>query len=51
MRKLQLYNVPRHNVNTTWKKQVEHFCIYIQVDVNVGCEQSCVDERDLSQMV
>ena len=25
--------------------------IYIEIDLNVGYEQSCVDERDLSQMV
>ena len=38
-------------VNTTWKKYVEQFCIYIESDLNIGHERSFVDERDLSHVV
>ena len=51
MRKLQLYNVSRHNVNTTWKKYVKQFRIYIEIELNKGHERSLVDERDLSYVV
>ena len=51
MRKLQMYNISRHNINTTWKKYVEQFWIYIDIDHNIGYERSFVDERDLSHMV
>ena len=44
-------NVPRHNLDTTLKKYVEQFCIYIEIDLNIGHERSFVDERDLSRMV
>ena len=51
MRKLQMYDVPRHNVNTTCKKYPEQFCIYIEIDLSKEHERSLVDERDLSHMV
>ena len=51
MRNLQMFNVPRRNVNTTWKKYVEEFCIYIEIDRIKRSERSLVDERDLSYMV
>ena len=51
MRKLQMCNVPRHNVNTTFKKYVEEFCIYIEIGLIIERERSLVDERDLSHMV
>ena len=40
MRKWQMYNVSRHNVNTTWKKYLQHFCTYQEIDLRVGCKQS-----------
>ena len=40
MRKWQMYNVSSHNVYTTWKKWLEQFCIYTEIDLNMGCEQS-----------
>ena len=46
-----MFNVPRRYVNTTWKKYVEEFCIYIEIDLSIGRERSLVDERDLSHMV
>ena len=46
-----MHNAQRHNVNTTWDKQLEYFCIYIEIAFHIGCEQSYVDERDLSHMV
>ena len=48
MRKLQMYDVSGHIVNTTWKKYVEQFCIYIEIDLSIEHERSLVDERDLS---
>ena len=51
MRKLQMCNVPRHIVNTTRKKYVEEFCISIEIELNIECERSLVDERDLCHMV
>ena len=51
MRKLQMYNISKHNVNTTWKKYVEQFWIYIEIDYNIGYKRSFADERDLSHMV
>ena len=51
MRILQMFNDPRRNVNTTWKKNVEEFCIYIEIDLSIEHEPSLVDERDLSHMV
>ena len=51
MRKLQMFNVPRRNVNTTWKKYVQEFCIHIEIDLSIGHERSLVDGRDLSYMV
>ena len=51
MRKLQMYNISRHNVNTTWKKYVEQFWIYMEMYHSIGYERSFVDERDLSHMV
>ena len=51
MRKLQLYNVPRHNVNTTWEKYVEEFCIYTEIDRSIGRKRILGDERYPSYMV
>ena len=51
MRKLQMYDVSRHIVNTTWKKYVEQFYIYIEIDLSIEHERSLVDERDLSHTV
>ena len=51
MRKLQIYDVSRHTVNTTWKKYVEQFCIYREIDLSIEHDRSLVDERDLSHMV
>ena len=48
---VKLPTLPRHNVNTIPKKQLKHFCIYIEIDFIVKCEQSLVDERDMSYMV
>ena len=39
------------NVITTWKKRLEQFSLYIEIDVNTKYERSLVDERDLSHMV
>ena len=30
---------------------VEHFSLYTEIEFQIGCEQSSVDERDLSHMV
>ena len=51
MLKLQMYDVSRHTVNTTWKKYVEQFCIYREIDLSIEHDRSLVDERDLSHMV
>ena len=51
MRKLQMYDVSRRNVNTTRKKYVGQFCIYREIDLGIRHERGLVDERDLSHMV
>ena len=40
MRKQQMCHVSKHDVNTTWKKKIGQFCIYIEIDLSVKCEQS-----------
>ena len=45
MRKLQMYDVSRHIVNTTRKKYVEQFCIYKEIDLSIEHERSLVDEK------
>ena len=51
MRKWQIYIVPRRKVTTIWMKWMEIFCIYTEIDANIGRERSWVDVRDLSHMV
>ena len=51
MCKLEIHTIPRHSVNTIWKKKLEQFYIYIEIDIFGRCEQSWMDERDLSHMV
>ena len=45
MRKWQMYSIPRHTVLychcTHCKYHMEHFWTYVEIDFNVGCEQSC----------
>ena len=40
MHKLNMCKFPGHNTNTKWNKQLEQFWIYIDIDHDVGCEQS-----------
>ena len=40
MRSKQIYNVSRHNVNTTWRTKPQKFCINVKITLSVGCEQS-----------
>ena len=37
---LNMCKFPGHNTNTKWNKQLEQFWIYIDIDHDVGCEQS-----------
>ena len=44
MRKQHMHNVSRHDVNTTWKKKIGQFCIYIEIDLSIKGEQSWLME-------